>query len=93
MKLFTFSISLALGPIASYFLSLKYVWAGASLGHLDSICACGNSSFSGDTTASALTAVFVANIVLVAYIVVSVQEESKARATTTTKGGETKKTQ
>lgn len=49
--------------------------------------------FSGNTTASALTAVFAANLVLVAYIVVSVQEEAKARATTTPATGETKKTQ
>jgi hypothetical protein len=47
----------------------------------------------GDKTASALTAVFAANLVLAAYIVVSVQEESKARAATTTTVGETKKTQ
>jgi len=72
-KLFAFSISLAVVPIASYFLSQKYVWAG-------------------DTTASALTAVFTANFILVAYIIVSVQEESKARATTTTATDETKKT-
>ena len=49
--------------------------------------------FTGDTTASALTAVFTANVVLVAYIVVSVQEEGKARATATATTGETKKTQ
>ncbi|KAF9646766.1 hypothetical protein BDM02DRAFT_3188534 [Thelephora ganbajun] len=73
-KLFTFSISLAVVPIASYFLTQKYVWAG-------------------DTTASALTAVFLANVVLGAYIIVSVREENKARATTTTTTGETKKTQ
>jgi hypothetical protein len=48
-------------------------------------------ALSENTTASALTAVFAANLVLVAYIIVSVQEESKARATTTTV--ETKKTQ
>jgi len=45
---------------------------------------------SGDTTASALTAVFAANLILVAYIIVSVQEESKAKAITTTT--ETRKT-
>jgi len=73
IKLFTFSISLAVLPLASYFLSQKYLWAG-------------------DATASALTAVFAANVVLVAYIIVSVQEESNARATTTTPS-ETKKTQ
>jgi len=50
-------------------------------------------TFSGDATASALTAVFAANLVLVAYIIVSVQEESKARAATATTTGETKKTQ
>ena len=52
-----------------------------------------DSAFSGDATASALTAVFAANLVLIAYVIVSVQEESKARATTTTTPGETKKTQ
>jgi len=73
-KLFAFSIALAVVPLASYFLSQKYVWGGNS-------------------TASALTAVFAANLVLVAYITVSIQEESKARATTTTAAGETRKTQ
>jgi len=47
--------------------------------------------FPGDTTASALTAVFTANLILVAYIIVSVQEESKAKAITIT-AEETKKT-
>jgi len=47
--------------------------------------------FLGDTTASALTAVFTANLILVAYIIVSVQEESKAKATTIITD-ETKKT-
>ena len=51
------------------------------------------SIFTGDATASALTAVFIANIVLVAYIFVSVQEENKARVATTTTAEETKKTQ
>jgi len=47
----------------------------------------------GDATASALTAVFTANVVLAAYIFVSVQEENKARVATTTTADETKKTQ
>lgn len=47
----------------------------------------------GDVTASALTAVFAANVVLAGYIVVSVQEENKGRVTTTTAPGETRKTQ
>jgi hypothetical protein len=59
---------------------------------LNSIRIRDDAAFSGDTTASALTAVFAANLVLVAYVIVSVQEESKARATMTTTG-ETKKTQ
>jgi len=46
----------------------------------------------GDTTAAALTAVFAANFILVAYIIVSVQEENKAKAITTTTTHETKKT-
>lgn len=51
------------------------------------------SFFTGDATASALTAVFMANVVLVAYIYISVQEENKARVATTATTDETKKTQ
>ncbi|KAF8974192.1 hypothetical protein BDZ97DRAFT_1911403 [Flammula alnicola] len=55
-KLIIFSISLGVVPLASYFLSLNYLWDQ-------------NSTF------AAITAVVAANIVLVAYIVVSVLED------------------
>jgi len=71
VKLSTFSLSLAVVPIASYFLTLQYVWAG-------------------NATASALFAVFTANLIIVAFVVVSVQEENKARTITP---DEAKKTQ
>ena len=92
VKLFAFSISLAVVPIASYFLSLEYVWAGKSYRLFEPGFPELTLVSAGDTTASALTAVFMANLVLVAYIITSVQEESKARAATTT-AGEMKKTQ
>ena len=92
VKLFTFSISLAVVPIGSYFLSLKYIWVGTSC-LFERFTRVLTLVLSGDTTAAALVAVFMANLVLVAYIIVSVQEESKARTGTVTAPDETKKTQ
>lgn len=68
-------------PVGGYVLSFVWIRLAYTI----------TTTFSGDTTASALTAVFTANVVLVAYIVVSVQEENKAKAATTTTE-ETKKT-
>ncbi|CAE6467411.1 unnamed protein product [Rhizoctonia solani] len=55
-KLSGFSIALAVVPISSYFLSLKYVWGGNS-------------------TYAALTAIISANVVLIAYILLSISED------------------
>lgn len=92
VKLFAFSISLAIVPITSYFVSLKYIWVGTSCRLFKWLIRVVTLALSGDTTAAALVAVFTANLVLVAYIIVSVQEESKARNITASAPSETKKT-
>lgn len=90
--MFTFSVSLAVVPIGSYFLSLQYIWVGTSCRLFERFTRVVTLALSGNTTAAALVAVFMANLVLVAYIIVSVQEESKARTVEVTAPGETKKT-
>ncbi|EIW82405.1 hypothetical protein CONPUDRAFT_54999, partial [Coniophora puteana RWD-64-598 SS2] len=59
IKLVIFSVSLAVLPLSSYFLSQKYVWAGAFF-------------------YAAITAIFMANAVLVAYIISSVLEDQQS---------------
>lgn len=61
IKLLFFAAALAVLPIASFFLSSKYIWAG-------------NANY------AAITAICVANIVLVAYIVLSVLEDRQSLA-------------
>jgi len=56
-KLALFAACLGLGPLSTYYLTLKYVW-------------------DGDTQYSALSAVFVANIVLVGYVFMAIFEDS-----------------
>ncbi|KIJ70199.1 hypothetical protein HYDPIDRAFT_23330 [Hydnomerulius pinastri MD-312] len=59
IKLLLFAATLAILPISSYFVSLKYMWAG-------------NSNY------AAITAICAANLVLVAYIFVSVMEDRQS---------------
>ncbi|KIK99265.1 hypothetical protein PAXRUDRAFT_822957 [Paxillus rubicundulus Ve08.2h10] len=59
IKLLLFAVTLATLPISSYFISLKYMWAG-------------NSNY------AAMTAICAANLVLVAYIAMSVLEDRKS---------------
>ncbi|CAE7113169.1 unnamed protein product [Rhizoctonia solani] len=60
-KLSGFSIALAVVPLSSYFLSMRYLWGGNS-------------------TYAALTAIISANIVLMAYIVLSISDDRASRA-------------
>ncbi|KAJ1308723.1 hypothetical protein OPQ81_004414 [Rhizoctonia solani] len=55
-KLSGFSIALAVVPLSSYFLSMKYLW-------------------SGNSTYAALTAIVSANVVLIAYILLSISDD------------------
>ncbi|CAE6428024.1 unnamed protein product [Rhizoctonia solani] len=59
-KLSGFSIALAVVPLSSYFLSMKYLW-------------------SGNSTYAALTAIVSANIVLIAYILLSISDDRASR--------------
>ncbi|KIK30567.1 hypothetical protein PISMIDRAFT_670624 [Pisolithus microcarpus 441] len=59
IKLLLFAAALAVLPIASFFLSSKYIWAG-------------------DAIYAAITAICIANVVLVAYIVLSILEDRQS---------------
>ncbi|CAE6500737.1 unnamed protein product [Rhizoctonia solani] len=59
-KLTGFSIALAVVPLSSYFLSMKYLWGGNS-------------------TYAALTAIVSANVVLIAYILLSISDDRASR--------------
>jgi hypothetical protein len=59
VKLIIFSLSLAIVPITSYFVTEKYVWNG-------------NSNY------AAITAIFAANAVLVAYIITSLLDDRES---------------
>lgn len=75
VKLVIFSLALGIAPLSSYFASEKYLWNGRS--HSS-----GDFTFwhlhAGNSTYAAVTAIVAANIVLVAYIVMSVMEENRA---------------
>ena len=92
-KLLIFSITLAVAPLSSYFLSEKYLWNGMlhtpplTLGRYLTLRVLGNSTF------AAITAIVAANIVLVVYIIMSVLEEKAATSTQPSSETETKKTQ
>jgi len=57
-KLSLFAVGMALLPLTSYFVSLKYL-------------------FENNTTIAAISAVVVANVVLVGFIVVAIREEQE----------------
>lgn len=95
IKLVLFSASLGIVPISSYFLTDKYVWNGTfgayiscPRAHVHSLPPC-----AGNSTYSAITAIVAANIVLVAYIVLSLLEDKQERegAKVSEKAGESRK--
>ncbi|KAI6047286.1 hypothetical protein EDC04DRAFT_2622622 [Pisolithus marmoratus] len=67
IKLLLFAAALAVLPIASFFLSSKYIWAW----YVMHVSRC-NANY------AAITAICIANIVLVAYIVLSVLEDRQS---------------
>ncbi|KAH7920799.1 hypothetical protein BV22DRAFT_1073351 [Leucogyrophana mollusca] len=77
IKLVLFSISLAIVPISSYFLSEKYIWAGKYF-VLFPIHPSSTLSVAGNSNYAAITAVCAANIVLFGYIGLSVLEDSQS---------------
>jgi vacuolar ATPase assembly integral membrane protein VMA21 len=73
IKLVIFSVSLAFVPISVFFISQSYIWNGESFAWFSIIWR--TEFVSGNATYAAITAVFAANAVLVAYIVLSVLED------------------
>ncbi|KAF9236258.1 hypothetical protein BU15DRAFT_28361, partial [Melanogaster broomeanus] len=63
IKLLFFAATLAILPLSSYFFSLKHIWSARSAG---------NSNY------AAITALCAANLVLVAYIIMSVMEDRQS---------------
>ncbi len=75
-KLLTFSVMLGVVPIGSYFATLDYVWHGEYL-----FCASivrTERLWAGNATMAAITAIVSANVVLLAYIILSIIEDGKA---------------
>ena len=77
-KLITFALALGTVPISSYFLSRDYLWGGMCSQII--FCVLLNLVCTGNTIYAAITAIVSANLVLIAYIIESVREESRLRA-------------
>lgn len=78
IKLLLFSIALGLGPILTYFASLRFIWHGL----LDALLPETPFDYvlhTGNTTYAALTAILVANGVLAGYIIMSLNEDSSSQ--------------
>lgn len=78
LKLVAFSISLAVAPLSTYFLSEKYVWDGTHGPPFAKKSE--HKHVLGNSTYAALSAVLAANLVLVAYIAASVRDDTTAAA-------------
>ncbi|TCD67678.1 hypothetical protein EIP91_012044 [Steccherinum ochraceum] len=78
-KLVAFSLTLAIAPISSYFISERYLWAGQS-GDYSSEDLYVSNRIPGNSTYAAITAIVAANVVLVAYIIVSVRDDKQEPA-------------
>ncbi|KAF8826644.1 hypothetical protein HHX47_DHR5000333 [Lentinula edodes] len=76
-KLVIFSLSLGIVPLTSYYGSLHYLWNGITTFQckrkdLELKSSLGNSTF------AAITAIVAANIVLIAYIILSILEDKQS---------------
>jgi hypothetical protein len=88
VKLLVFSFSLAFVPISTYFASLKYYWDGSQSFDVFTVHLSDIYLLAGNATWSALSAVVAANVVLVAFIVQSIQDDSPLASTPNTGSAE-----
>lgn len=79
-KLITFSVTLAIAPISSYFLSEKYIWNGQYANQLPLSKSTRAEDWTGNPTYAAITAIVTANAVLIAYIIASIREDKQESA-------------
>ena len=75
-KLLVFSVALGVAPLSSYYLSQNYLWNGARTKYY-TVEQDVDAYFTGNSTYAAITAVALANVVLVIFIVMSVIDEKR----------------
>lgn len=80
IKLLFFAVTLAVLPLSSYFISLRYMWGGVFLLHISLEHNLLLPFLAGNHNYAAITAICAAHLVLVAYIVTSILEGGKSLA-------------
>lgn len=78
-KLLAFTAAMIVGPIGTYFLTLNTIFGGLS-GRSFFHCHAFTEYYVGNSTFAGATAAFMANVVLIAYVIVAMREDESEKA-------------